>query len=80
MLLPFAVGLSLWVPLVACVPAQAPLAVQEVALLEDQVSVALCPSVIEVGLTESVMVGVAALTVNVAEAFALPPAPEQVSV
>jgi hypothetical protein len=62
------------------VPVQAPLAVHDVAFVEDQVSVALCPSVIEAGLIERVTVGAAAFTVNAADAFALPPAPLQVSV
>jgi hypothetical protein len=54
---------------------------QEVAFVEDQVSVALAPSVIGVGETEIRAVGAAgALTVTVAEAFALPPDPVQVSV
>ena len=47
-------------PLIASVPVQAPLAVQEVALLEDQVSVAHCPSVILVGAAVIVTVGEAA--------------------
>jgi hypothetical protein len=68
------------VPLVACAPLQALLAVQVVALVEDQVSVALCPSVIEVGATEMVTVGGGLLTVNGADATKLPPGPVQVSV
>ena len=67
-------------PLVACVPVQAPLAVHDVAFVEDHVSVELCPSVIEVGLTDRVTVGEAAVTVNAAEARALPPVPLQVRV
>lgn len=57
MLLPAAVGLSLAEPLVFCAPVQAPLAVHEVASLEDQVSVALWPSVMVVGATVIVTVG-----------------------
>ena len=57
MLLPLCVGLSACVPWVACAPLQAPLAVQEVAFVEDQVSVALCPTVMVVGATEIVTVG-----------------------
>jgi hypothetical protein len=55
--------------------------VQDVALVDDQVSVALWPTVIEVGDTASVTVGRggAAVTVKVAVAFALPPAPVQVN-
>jgi hypothetical protein len=79
---PAALGVTTMVPLVACVPVHAPLAVQEVALVEDQVSVALCPTMIEVGLTVRVTVGagVAAVTVKAADALALPPAPVQVRV
>lgn len=68
------------VPLVASAPLHVPLAVQDVALVEDQITVALWPMVIEVGDTAIVTVGSAgALTVNVAVAVALPPAPVQVS-
>jgi hypothetical protein len=56
-LLPLCVGLSLSVPLVACVPVQAPLAVQEVAFVEDHVNVACSPTVMVVGATERVTVG-----------------------
>ncbi len=76
-----ATGFTAKVPLVASVPLHAPLAVQEVALVDDQVSVALLPSVIEVGLTASVTVGAAGeLTVSDAVADALPPVPVQVKV
>jgi len=44
-------------PLVGSLPLQAPLAVHEVALLVDQVTVALCPATMVVGCTASVMVG-----------------------
>ena len=57
MLLPLCGGLSACVPRVACAPLQAPLAVQEVASVEDQVSVALAPTVMVVGATEIVTVG-----------------------
>jgi hypothetical protein len=70
---------TLKVPLVASVPLHDPLAAQDVALVDDQVSVALCPTVIEVGVTAMVTVGTGAVTVKVAVAFALPPAPLQVS-
>ena len=65
----------------ASVPLHAPLAVHDVALVDDQVTVALWPTVIEVGDTAIVTVGTggAAATVRVAVAFALPPAPVQVS-
>ncbi len=77
-----AVGFTARLPLVLSLPVHAPLAVQAVALVEDQISVALPPSVIEVGLTASVKVGAAAagVTVNTAEAFADPPVPVQASV
>jgi hypothetical protein len=45
------------VPLVGSLPLQAPLAVQEVALLLDQVSVALCPATMVVGSTPRVIDG-----------------------
>ena len=77
---PAAVGVSVAVPLVGSVPLHAPLAVQAVALVEDQVSVALPPSVMVAGSTARVTVGAgAALTVKVAVPFTLPPAPVQVS-
>lgn len=75
---PAALGVTVALPPVACAPLHPPLAVQAFAFVEDQVSVALCPTVIEVGLTESVTVG-AATTVRTAVALALPPAPVQAS-
>jgi hypothetical protein len=52
-----------------------------VALVEDQVTTTLWPSVIDVGLTESVNVGAgAALTTSDADALPLPPLPVQVNV
>jgi len=78
---PAAPGVTDCVPLVASVPLQAPLAVHEVASVDDQVSVALLPSAMLVGLTEIMAVGATgAVTVTVAEAFALPPLPVQVRV
>ena len=44
-------------PLVVLVPDHAPLAVQDVALVEDQVSADELPEVIDVGDAESVTVG-----------------------
>lgn len=76
---PTAVGVSVTLPLVALLPLHASLAVQESALVDDQVSVALAPSVIVAGATEMVTVGVGAFTVSVAVLAALPPAPVQVS-
>jgi hypothetical protein len=46
-----------WVPEVALAPDHAPEAMQEVALVEDQVSAEDCPLAIAVGLAASDMVG-----------------------
>jgi hypothetical protein len=74
------VGLTLFVPLVVSVPVHPPLAVQDVALVLDQVNIELAPDAIVVGLAVSVTVGVGA-TVTVALAGVLvPPTPVQVSV
>jgi hypothetical protein len=85
--LPLAVSAPVdWLPEVALVPDQPPEAVQEVALVEDQVSVEAPPLATEVGFAASDTVGTggggadAAVTVTVADALALPPAPVQVSV
>jgi hypothetical protein len=67
------------VPLIALVPDQAPEAVQEVALVEDQLNVELPPLETLVGLALSEMLGAAADTVTVADCVADPPAPVQVS-
>ena len=74
-------GVSVAVPLVASVPLHAPLAVHDVALVEDQVTVAVCPTVILVGETLIVTVGAtgAAFTVSVAVPLADPPAPVHAS-
>lgn len=64
-------------PLVASAPLQPPEAVQEVAFVEDQVSVALSPLVTVLGLAESVTVGCGCVTDTVADCEALPPAPTQ---
>jgi hypothetical protein len=75
-----AAGETLCVPLVAFEPDQPPLAVQEAALVLDQVSVEEPPESMVVGLAERVAVG-AGSTVTVALAGALvPPVPVQVSV
>jgi hypothetical protein len=63
------------VPLRACAPDQAPDAMQDVALVEDQVSVELLPLEIELGLALSVTVGAGVVTVTVADWDAFPPAP-----
>ena len=66
-------------PLTALVPVQAPEAVHEVALVEDQVKVDPLPLVTLVGLAlmDTPGGGVAA-TVTVADWLAVPPAPVQV--
>jgi len=74
------VGETLNEPLVAFVPDQPPLAVQELALLLDQVSSEEPPEAMVVGLAERVAVA-AGSTVTVALAGALVPSvPVQVSV
>jgi hypothetical protein len=78
---PVTLGVSLTLPAVACVPLQAPLAAQAVALVEDQVTTTLWPIVMDAGLTDSVNVGAGAvLTASDADALALPPAPVHVNV
>ena len=61
-------------------PDQAPDAVQEVALVDDQTRDAALPRVIELGLALKLTVGAGALTETVADCAALPPAPVHVSV
>jgi hypothetical protein len=58
-------------------PDQAPEAEHEVALVEDQVSVALPPLVTALGPTLRVTVGIGDLTETVAVWIALPPGPVQ---
>jgi hypothetical protein len=68
---PLAVGVTVCEPLVASVPLQLPLAVQLVASVDDQVSVAVLPTAIDDA--DSVSVGVgggASVTVRVAEVVA----------
>ncbi len=67
-------------PLTACVPLQAPEAVQEVALLEVQVRVEPAPLVTLVGFALIETLGGVAETVTVADCEAVPPAPVQVNV
>jgi hypothetical protein len=67
-------------PLVGLAPLQLPLAVQEVALVADQVSVELLPDVMALGPALRVTVGAGVETVTVAVCAALPPGPVQVSV
>jgi hypothetical protein len=66
-------------PLVARLPDQPPVALQLVALVEDQLSVELPPLAIVLGLALSVTVGVGEVTVTVADWLALPPVPVQVN-
>jgi hypothetical protein len=66
-------------PLVARDPCQPPEAVQEVALVEDQVSVVFAPVCTVLGLAARFTVGAALVTDTVAVCVALPPAPVQVS-
>jgi hypothetical protein len=65
-------------PEVALLPVQAPEAVQEVALVDDQVSVDDPPLATDVGFAENDTVGAGGVTVTVADALAAPPDPVQV--
>jgi hypothetical protein len=68
-------------PLSALAPDQDPAAVQAVALVADQVKVALLPFATVLGLAARVMVGTGCVTETVADCAAvLPPVPVQVSV
>jgi len=68
-------------PLTALVPDQAPAAVQAVALVADQVNVALSPLTTVLGTAASVTVGTGCVTETVADCCALlPPLPVQVRV
>ena len=67
-------------PVTGLAPDQAPEAEQEVALVDDQVKVALPPLVIALGPTLRLTVGVGDLMETVADWTALPPDPEHVSV
>jgi hypothetical protein len=66
-------------PLAALVPDQAPVALQEVALVADQVKVELLPLATVLGLAVKLTVGAGAVTETVADCDALPPVPVQVS-
>ena len=70
----------LCVPLNASLPLQAPEAVHEVALLDDQVTIELPPLATLVGLALMETVGAAPDTVTVAVFDAVPPDPVQLSV
>jgi hypothetical protein len=65
-------------PLAALVPAQAPEAVQEVALVADQLNVELPPLATVLGLAAKLIVGAGEVTETVADWLALPPVPVQV--
>ena len=68
-------------PLTGLAPDQDPEAVQAVALVADQVSVALLPLATVLGLAARVMVGTGCVTETVADCAALlPPAPVQVRI
>jgi hypothetical protein len=67
-------------PLVASLPLQPPDAVQELALVDVQVRVALPPLLTVLGLALRVTVGVGVVTVTVTDCDAEPPLPEQVNV
>lgn len=67
-------------PVTGLAPDQAPDAVQEVALVADQFSVALLPLVTALGPTLKVTVGAVALMDTVADWAAVPPVPVQVRV
>jgi hypothetical protein len=67
-------------PLVARAPDQPPDAAQEVALVEDQVSVDEPPLAMLVGLALKLTLGVGADTETVTDCAAVPPAPVQVNV
>jgi hypothetical protein len=65
--------------LTARAPDQAPVAVQDVALVADQVRVELLPLATLLGLAVKVTVGAGEVTETVVDCDALPPAPVQVS-
>ncbi len=66
-------------PCTACAPDQPPDAVQEVALVADQVSVELLPLVTVLGEALMVTTGAGEVTDTVADWVALPAGPVQVS-
>jgi hypothetical protein len=69
-----------WLPLTALLPLHPPVAEQEVALLADQVSVALPPAVTALGPTLKLTLGAVCETVTVADCAALPLGPVQLRV
>ena len=66
-------------PLVALAPLQPPVAAQEVALVDDHVSVEAAPLATVLGLADRVTAGAAWVTDTVTDCVALPPPPVQVS-
>ncbi len=66
-------------PLIALLPDQAPEALQEVVLVDDQVNVDAAPLLTVLGVAEKLTVGAGAVTVTAADCVALPPVPVQVS-
>ena len=67
-------------PLTPLVPDQAPEAVHEVALVDDQLNVELLPLATVLGLAAKVTVGAGEVTDTVADCAELPPLPVQVRV
>jgi hypothetical protein len=68
-----------WLPPMAFAPAKVPpVAVQDTALVELQVSVVLAPLEIEVEVADSVAVGTGAMVIVAAAAVLVPPAPVHV--
>ena len=66
-------------PLIALLPDQPPEAVQEVALVDDQLNVDALPLATVLGLAVKLTVGAGAFTETVADCVVLPPLPVQVS-
>ena len=64
-------------PLIAWLPVQPPEAVQEVALMDVQLSVEALPLATVPGLAVKLTVGAAAVTETVTDCVALPPVPAQ---
>jgi hypothetical protein len=56
-----------WEPLIALLPAQPPEAVQEVALVDDQLNVEALPLATVLGLAVTLTVGAGALTETIAD-------------
>ena len=67
-------------PVAALAPDQAPEAIQDVALVADQVSVELLPPATVLGFAEKLTVGAGVVTETVADWVALPPLPVQLRV